>query len=136
MEISTLRKTILRNLERLEQKSYRGRVNTFKLWMEFTFSRKKGEDFGLLYRKHQSVLELLIVDGEVENVDKKYLGDTDVQLTSKGRNELDVINRNYIKKLLLYFEPQIKSEIFKLIILGISVVIAYAAGYYRVFIGR
>ena len=54
MEISTLKKTILRNLDKLEETSYRGRVKTLKLWMEFAFSRKRISDFQKLYKLHQS----------------------------------------------------------------------------------
>ncbi len=136
MEISLLKKIILRNLEKLEQTSYRGRVGTLKLWMEFAFSRKRNSNFQKLYDLHQSALELLIKNGEVNNVGGKLISDSEFELTPEGRESLDKLNRNMLKKIYYYFEPQIKSEMFKYIMLVFSIIISYLLGYFRVFIGR
>ena len=136
MEISLLKKIILRNLEKLEQTSYRGRVGTLKLWMEFAFSRKRNSNFQKLYDLHQSALELLIKNGEVNNVGGKLISDSEFELTPEGRESLDKLNRNMLKKIYYYFEPQIKSEMFKYIMLVFSIIISYLLVYFRVFIGR
>jgi len=136
MEISELKKIILRNLEKLERTAYRGRVDTLKLWMEFGFSRKRGSDFQKLYKLHQSALELLIEKGEVSNVERKPISDSEFELTPKGRETLDKINRDLCKKIYYYFKPQIKSEVFKYLMLIVSIVISYLLGYFRVFIGH
>jgi len=136
MEISTLKKVILRNLEKLEQTSYRGRVETLKLWMEFAFSRKRNSNFQKLYNLHQSALELLIKNGEVNNAGGKLISDSEFKLTPMGRETLDKLNRGLIKRIYYYFEPQIKSEMFKYLILGFSIIASYLFGYFRVFMGR
>ncbi len=136
MEISALKEIILRNLEKLEKTSYRGRVGTLKLWMEFGLSRRRGGDFQKLYKLHQSALELLIENGEVSNVERKRISDSEFELTPKGRETLDKINRGLFKKIYYYFEPQIKSEIFKYLMLIVSIIASYLLGYFRVFIGH
>lgn len=136
MEISTLKKYILSNLERLEKASYRGRVNTFKLWMEFAFSRKRNSDFNQLYKLHQSALELLVKNEEVNNVEGKTISDSEVELAPKGREALDKINMGMFKKFYCYFESQIKSEIFKYLIIGMGLIASYLLGYFSVSIGH
>ena len=136
MEISTLKRNILKNLEKLEETSYRGRVNTFKLWMEFAFSRKRNSDFKKLYKLHQSALELLVKNDEVNNVEGKTLSDSEVELAPKGREALDEINRGVFKKIYYHFESQIKSEIFKYLIIGMGFLASYLLGYFRVSIGH
>ena len=132
MEISTLKKTILRNLDKLEETSYRGRVKTLKLWMEFAFSMKKTSDFNKLYKLHQSALALLIKNEEVNNVGGKAISDSEVEIAPKGREALDKINRGIFKKIYFYFEPQIKSEIFRQLMIIIGFFVAYLLGYFRV----
>jgi|SRR3989344_3148413 len=132
MEISTLKDIVLRNLEKLEETTYRGRVNTFKLWMEFAFSMKKTSDFNKLYKLHQSALALLIKNEEVNNVGGKAISDSEVEIAPKGREALDKINRGIFKKIYFYFEPQIKSEIFRQLMIIIGFFVAYLLGYFRV----
>lgn len=136
MEISTLKKSILRNLEKLEQTSYRGRVGTLKLWMEFAFSRKRNSNFQRLYNLHQSALELLIKNGQVNNLGGKLISDSEFELTPEGRETLDELNKSLLKKIYYYFEPQIRSEMFKYLMLVFSVIVSYLLGYFRVFIER
>ena len=136
MEISTLKKTILRNLDKLEETSYRGRVKTLKLWMEFAFSRKRISDFQKLYKLHQSAWVLLIENEEVNNVEGKIISDSEFELTPKGRETLDKINSGIFKKLYYYFESQIKSEMFKYLILITGFIVTYILGYFKVFMGH
>jgi hypothetical protein len=136
MEISVLKQIILKNLEKLERTPHGGKVGTLKLWMEFAFSRRKGSDFQKLYTLHQSALELLIENGEVRNTERKPISDSEFELTPKGRETLDKINRNLFKKIYYYFEPQIKSEAFKYLLLAVSIVASYLLGYFKVFIGH
>ncbi|MBI1864125.1 hypothetical protein HYS03_02885 [Candidatus Woesebacteria bacterium] len=136
MRTIKLKEIILKNLGKLEKTSYRGRVHTLKLWMEFAFSIKRGSDFQKLYTLHQSALELLIENKEVNNVDGKTISDSEFELAPKGRETLDKINRNLIEKLFYYFEPQIKSEVFKMSVWIVSVVASYLLGYFRIFKGR
>lgn len=131
-----MKKTILRNLEKLEETSYRGRVGTLKLWMEFAFSRKRGSDFQKLYKLHQSALALLIENGEVNNAERKTISDSEFELTPKGRETLDKINSGVLKKVYYYFESQIKSEIFKNLIFIVGFIATYLLGYFRVFMGH
>lgn len=133
MEISSLKKIILRNLAKLEEPSGRGGIHTLKLWMEFGLTKKKGSDFQKLYRQHQSALELLINSGEVKNLEEKPISSTTLQLTPKGRETIDSLNKNLARRIYSYFEPQIKSELFKFLIWLVTILIAYMAGYLKLF---
>lgn len=128
MEIVKLKNKILSNLESLEKDGYRGRVETFNLWMKFAKSIKGKADFNELYKKHQAALQRLIDDNLVVNVSNKPISSTLIELSPKGREKLDEINKNIFKKVYKYFEPQVKSELVKYIFVLISFIVGYLFG--------
>ena len=79
---------------------------------------------------------LLIENEEVNNVEGKIISDSEFELTPKGRETLDKINSGIFKKLYYYFESQIKSEMFKYLILITGFIVTYILGYFKVFMGH